>query len=69
MVLYTSTGGKEVLNISDPTHLQSVIHLAINSKTTFKESGQVSYDRVKNITTVTIQLPKGGAAGKTVTIQ
>jgi len=69
IILYTSKGGNEQLNISDPTHLQSAIHLTISGKTTLKEAGKVSYDKVKNLTTISIQLPQGGNAGKTVTIQ
>lgn len=69
VILYTSKGEKEELNISDPTHLQSMIHLAITGKTTFKENTQITYDKVKNLTTISIPLPKGGDAGKTVTIQ
>ena len=69
IIYYTSKGGKEALNISDPTHLQSNIKLSLSGKSKFKEGGQVSYDQTKKVTTISILLPKGGEAGKTVTIQ
>ncbi len=69
IVFYTLSNGKEAVNISDPTHLQTYVTLTINRRTSIKTGGAVSYDPLKNLTTISVLLPKGGDAGRTVTIQ
>ena len=69
IILYTVKDSKEEINISDPTHRQSAITLTINSKTTLHGGSSVKFDPSKNLTTISVLLPKGGEAGQTVTIQ
>ena len=69
IILYTVKDGKEEINISDPTHLQSAITLTINSQTTLNGGNSVKFDPSKNLTTISVLLPKGGEAGRTITIQ
>ncbi len=69
VVLFTSKNGKEALNISDPTHLQSNIKITINGITTIKSGGAVTFDQEKDLTTILVVLPKQGEAGRTITIQ
>ena len=69
VVLFTSKDGKDVVSISDPTHLQSVITLTIFGKTSIKPGEMVSVDQSKNLITISVRLPTGGEAGRTVVIK
>jgi chondroitin AC lyase len=68
VVLFTSKNGKEAISISDPTHLQSIITLTINCRTSLKAGESVSFNLAKNQTTISVSLPGGNEAGRTTTI-
>ena len=69
IVLLDTRQGNEKISISDPTQLQSNIKLTITGKTIYKTGGEISYDQAKKLTTILVNVPKGGEAGETVSIK
>lgn len=69
IVLLTSKNGKDELNISDPSHLLSDIHLTISGKTSLKSGEMVTVEHSANLTTIAVKLPRKGMAGRTVTVR
>lgn len=68
LIFLSSEKSNIQLSVSDPTHLQSRVNLILSGKYTSSEGIIANYDQTNNLTTLTIQFPSNGDAGKSVTM-